>query len=190
MQRCAAHRCPNCMGVVLEEEALWIDHIKRGETRFFQELYQKHRRKLFTLCYRFTRNPVDAEDQLQEIFMRLLEKIDSFRGQSSFATWAHRLAVNHLINFTKGRQFQDAPAEIRDEAIAGDPDLSLILARAIGELPAGFRNVFILHDQEGYRHEEIAALLGCSAATSRSQLSRARLSLREKLKPVLMEMPV
>ena len=116
--------------------------------------------------------------------MRILDKIDTFKGDSSFSTWSHRLTVNHLINFCRKRErrrddyaLDQAPEPVRKE----DPGMGLTLQKAIGELPHGYRNVLILHDQEGFRHEEIAAMMGISPVTSRTQLSRARLALRNKL---------
>ncbi len=173
------------------EEAFWIRQIKCGETRYLADLYERHKARLFSLCLRFTRNPSDAEEQLQEIFMRIMDKIDRFEEKSSFATWAYRLAVNHLINF-KSRHapervgLDEAPEE---QAPAGDPALRMALEKAVAALPEGFRKVFILHDSEGLKHEEIARILGCSAATSRSQLCRARLALRDQLGPLLRKEP-
>ena len=173
----------------MEEETRWITNIKRGQTQYFEPLYQKHYRKLFNLSYRFTGNQSDAEEQLQEIFMRLLAKIKSFRGEANFGTWAHRLAVNHLINFVKRKQHREEPLDPefhtgKEETFIGT-DISLALEKAVQKLPDGFRNVFILHDQEGFKHDEIGRILGCSAATSRSQLCRARMQLRTFLKPIL-----
>lgn len=170
------------------DDAFWVSKIKRGETRYFENIYEQHKGKLYSLCYRFTRNSSDAEEQLQEIFMKLISKIDKFQGKSSFGTWLYRLAVNHLINYTKGDKHREDVAleEVKEEgATRGDPDLSMALRKAVQQLPEGFRKVFVLHDQEGLRHEEIAAILGCSPATSRSQLCRARLALRERLQPML-----
>ena len=172
----------------MEEELVWIKKIKSGETRYFRNLYDKHSGKLFSLCYRFTNNQADAEEQLQEIFMRLLAKIDQFRGDASFKTWAHRLAVNHLINFTNKKKMDYETPELDTKAApVGRPELLMALEQAVSALPDGFRNVFILHDREGFAHEEIAKMLGCSPATSRSQLCRARLALRNLLKPAMME---
>ncbi len=172
----------------MEQELVWVRRIQNGETQYFQQLYQKHHRKLFSLCFRFTKNVQDAEEQLQEIFMRLLDKIGQFEEKSSFSTWLHRLAVNHLLNFVK-REERGAEvlalAEAPEQTTHARPDLSLILRHAVRSLPHGFRTVFVLHDQEGFPHEEIARMLGCSPANSRSQLCRARLALREKLNPYL-----
>lgn len=166
------------------EETVWIQRIKSGDADGFGPLYERHYRKLFALCYRFTGNPADAEEQLQEVFMRILDKIDSFKGDSSFATWAHRLTVNHLINFCRKRDREKDDVhldQIPEPSKREDPGMGLTLQKAIQELPPGYRSVLILHDQEGFRHDEIAAFLGITAVTSRTQLSRARLSLRNKL---------
>lgn len=172
-------------GVSLGEEKVWIEKIKAGQPEFFRALYDRHHRKLFALCYRFTGNIADAEEQLQEVFMRILDKIDTFKGDSSFSTWSHRLTVNHLINFCRKRDrrqddyaLEHAPEPSRKI----DPGIGLTLEKAIGELPHGYRNILILHDQEGFKHDEIAQMMGISAVTSRSQLSRARLALRNKLR--------
>lgn len=172
-------------GARLGEEAVWIRHIKEGRPEFFQPLYDRHHRKLFALCYRFTGNLADAEEQLQEVFMRILDKIDSFKGDSSFSTWSHRLTVNHLINFCRKRDRNKDDLvldQIPEPSKKEDPGMGMTLQKAIKELPTGYRNVLILHDQEGFRHDEIAGFLGISAVTSRTQLSRARMSLRTKLR--------
>lgn len=174
--------------LVIEEELIWIKKINAGDNAPFRQLYAKHHSKLFALCYRFTRSRSDAEDQLQELFMKILAKGSSFRGQSSFTTWLYRLATNHLINFQSRRRDYAQTSLVGQEPEATserDVPLSLILKRALAELPEGFRNVFILHDQAGFNHGEIAKILQITASTSRSQLSRARLALRELLRPLL-----
>lgn len=178
----------------MEDEVVWIRKIKKGDTRFFRKLYDKHHRKLHSLCFRFTRNPEDAEEQLQEVFMKVLSKIDQFREESSFGTWVYRLTVNHLINFEKGNRKHRGQESLVEDTVFGretrQSDLALALDRAVAALPDGFRHVFILHDREGFRHEEIGRILGVSPATSRSQLCRARMALRDQLKPDLMEASV
>lgn len=171
----------------MTDEISLINRVRKGDTEAFRALYQLHYRKLYSLCYRFMGRHEDAEEQLQEVFMRLLQKIDQFRGESGFATWAYRLATNHLLNSKRGRKQDEVPLSemVEEQGEGRDPDLSMILDRAVAQLPDGFKTVFILHDREGFRHDEIGEILGISAATSRSQLSRARLALREKLKPIL-----
>ena len=166
----------------LEEEYLWIEKIKKGDTDQFAHLYTKHYKTVYSLCYRFTNHAHDAEEQLQEIFIRALKKVELFKGNSRFSTWLHRLAVNHLINFKKGQRPQSSLELVSEaEGTRSTSDLKMALERAISKLPEGFKTVFILHDREGFKHEEIAEILECSPATSRSQLCRARLALRETL---------
>ncbi len=167
------------------EEVHWIQRIRAGERDYFTRLYKKYDKKLFALCLQFTRNHADAEEQLQEIFLRVIANIDSFRERSSFSTWITRVSVNHLNNFLK-RRVQEWEQLPEDSAVDRDPMnntiLSLSIEREIQQLPEGFRQVFILHEQLGYKHEEIGQILEIGASTSRSQLSRARLLLREKLR--------
>ena len=172
----------------MQEEITWIRQIQRGDTDKFRLLYAKHQQRLWSLCWRFTCNVQDAEEQLQEIFMRVLRKLPKFQEKSSFSTWLYRLAVNHLINFkNRKKEGETILPEEHDRERFADPDLSLALMHAINELPPGYRQVFILHDQEGYGHDEIAKILNISAGTSRSQLYRARVALRERMKPTLQE---
>lgn len=169
------------------QELDWIREIKRGNTEYLEPLYEAYHGRIFALCLRFTRNRSDAEEQLQEIFMRILAKIDSFAERSSFSTWIYRLATNHLINFTnkgKGREEINLEEAPEGRALGRDHDLAMALRKAVADLPEGFRKVFILHDQQGLKHDEIGDILGISPATSRSQLCRARLALREVLKPL------
>ena len=171
----------------MTQEHSIIDRVRKGDSEAFQALYQLHYRKLYSLCYRFTGRHEDAEEQLQEVFMRLLHKIDQFRGESGFATWAYRLATNHLLNAKRGKKHEEIPLSemVENQGHNSDPDLAMILDKAVAQLADGFKSVFILHDREGFKHDEIGEILGISAATSRSQLSRARLALREKLKPLM-----
>lgn len=168
----------------MTDERVWINRIKKGESHHFSLLYDAHKERLFHLCYRFTGNHHDAEEQLQEVFIRLIQKIDRFEGKSSFVTWSHRVATNHLLNFKRDNKASAEQAlESVDEPLTRDRDgsLKLMLQKAVNALPDGFRKVFLLHDKEGYRHDEIGDMLGISAATSRSQLARARLALRKSL---------
>jgi RNA polymerase sigma-70 factor (ECF subfamily) len=183
------------MSMPNSEEIQWINKIKAGEASFFTKLYGRYHGRLYALCYQFTRNSADAEEQLQEIFLKILAKIEGFRQESTFATWASRLAVNHLINFQNRRRdtmFEQLDESRHLEQTDSGPsqELSLSLAKAILELPAGYRQIFILHEQLGLTHVEIAELLEITAATSRSQLCRARLTLKEMLTdhPVEVEM--
>lgn len=154
----------------------------------FRELYRQHVGRVFALCLRLTGDSRDAEERTQDVFVRLWDKLRTFRGESAFSSWLHRLAVNVVLNerrTTKRREQRVAPATdpATLERPRGNPTegLSIDLERAIAELPDGAREVFVLFDIEGYGHAEIAALVGIAEGTSKAQLFRARQLLREKL---------
>jgi RNA polymerase sigma-70 factor (ECF subfamily) len=143
-----------------------------------------------------TGNTAEAEDLAQEAFLQLFRKISTFRGESAFSTWLHRLAVNVVLMHLRKRGLQqvslDEVDNSQDEPVKrdyGDNDRRLIgsvdrigLQRAIAELPPGYRTVFVLHDVEGYEHNEIAEIMNCSVGNSKSQLHKARMKLRERLR--------
>lgn len=158
----------------------------------FEDLYRKHYRRVYSICLRMTGNMAEAEDLTQEVFIQLHRKIGSFRGEAAFTTWLHRLTVNQVLMHFRKRSVRselttddgEMPDSIDPETI--NPEAMPIVDRiglesAIAQLPNGYRTVFVLHDVEGYEHEEIAKLLGCSAGTSKSQLHKARLKLRRLL---------
>lgn len=155
----------------------------------FDRLYERYHQRIFGLCYRFTGNSADAEEMLQEAFLRMLHKVRQFDGRSAFSTWFYRLTMNALLNEKRHRSrrpaLQAEDASLEPQAPVSDPDLRMALERALGALPDGYRQVFVLHDQEGFDHSEIAEILGCSVSNSKSQLSRARAALRQKLSGVL-----
>jgi len=164
----------------------------RGDMEAFEALYERHYRRVYSLCLRMVANPTEAEDLTQEVFIQLFRKLGSFRGESAFTTWLHRLTVNHvLMHFRKrGVRLEQTTeeGEMHDVVQAGSerpqamPVVDRIaLDKAIAELPPGYRSVFVLHDVEGYEHEEIGRLLGVSVGTSKSQLHKARMRLRELL---------
>lgn len=153
------------------------------------DLYKRYNQRVYSVCLGMTRNPSEAEDLTQEVFIHLLRKIGSFRGESQFSTWLHRLTVNLvLMHFRrKARLKEQLPADAdKTFPLAPDPPRSHIadviaLRSALAALPSGCRAVFVLFDIAGYKHDEIAKLLGCSAGTSKSQLHRARVKLRQSL---------
>src|SRR5262249_8850444 len=158
----------------------------------FEDLYRKHYRRVYSICLRMTGNVAEAEDLTQEVFIQLHRKLDSFRGESAFTTWLHRLTVNQvLMHFRKRSVRSELTTDDGDIPDSIDPDTvnpeampivdRIGLENAIAQLPAGYRSVFVLHDVEGYEHEEIARILGCSAGTSKSQLHKARMKLRRLL---------
>ncbi|MFQ3640376.1 MAG: RNA polymerase sigma factor, partial [Chloracidobacterium sp.] len=158
----------------------------------FEALYRQHYRRVYAICLRMTGNPNDAEDLAHEVFMQVLRKLDSFRGEAAFTTWLHRIAVNQvLMHFRKksnrvesvteeGEMPEDVtPVMIRQSQTPLVDKLALL--SAVKKLPRGYRTVFILHDLKGYEHEEIGGLLGISAGTSKSQLHKARARMQELL---------
>jgi RNA polymerase sigma-70 factor (ECF subfamily) len=160
-----------------------------GYMQAFAELYKRHHKRVLSLCLRMTRNLAEAEDLAQEVFLHLLRKAGSFRGESAFTSWLHRLTVNHvLMHFRKLRvrlEQTTEDGEMLSQTVLGTEDPRtmpvfnrLALKKAIAKLPAGYRRVFQLHDIEGHDHDEIARLLGCAIGTSKSQLHKARRTLR------------
>jgi len=158
----------------------------------FEALYERHHRRVYSLCLRMVANATEAEDLTQEVFVQLFKKIGSFRGESAFTTWLHRLTVNHvLMHFRKrGVKMEKTTeegeiGEIQDiiQSVSERPRFvdRIALDKAIKELPPGYRTVFVLHDIEGFEHEEVADMLGVSVGTSKSQLHKARMRLRELL---------
>jgi RNA polymerase sigma-70 factor (ECF subfamily) len=167
-----------------------------GDHQAFTQLYSLHKRRIYSLCLRMVGNVAEAEDLTQEAFLQLHRKIATFRGDSAFSTWLHRLAINVVLMQLRKKglsliSLDEAmePAEDSPSRSFGGPDLALTgaidrlaLERAIADLPAGYRLIFILHDVEGFEHNEIAAMLDCSIGNSKSQLHKARLKLRDALR--------
>jgi RNA polymerase sigma-70 factor (ECF subfamily) len=163
-------------------------------------LYHTYKQRIYRQCFRIVQNQADAEDLTQEVFLRLFQKVDSFRGQSRFSTWLHRLTFN-LVLMELRKQHRRPVASVSLTAVKGSEDdlggrpgreriiqvsANPLLERvnleiALAQLPSGYRKIFILHDAEGYRHDEIAQFLGISEGTSKSQLHKARYRLRALL---------
>jgi RNA polymerase sigma-70 factor (ECF subfamily) len=162
-----------------------------GDEQAFEKIYRRYHHRVYCLCLRMTRDVTQAEDLAQDVFIQLLRKINTFRSESSFSTWLHRLAVNQvLMHFRrpiekKERTTDDGMMPVRIAPGTSLNRLSVIdrisLEAAISDLPRGYRLVFTLHDIEGYEHEEIARMLGCAIGTSKSQLHKARMRLRSLL---------
>jgi len=177
-------------------EAEAIERAKQGDAEAFESLYHLHKRRVYSLCLRMTANTAAAEDLTQEAFLQLFRKIGTFRGESAFSTWLHRMAVNVVLMQLRKKGLAVVPLEetiesedesprkepgAEDVRLAGSID-RLQLEHAIAALPPGYRAVFLLHDVEGYEHNEIARIVGCSIGNSKSQLHKARMKLRELLK--------
>jgi len=177
-------------------EAEAIERAKQGDAEAFESLYHLHKRRVYSLCLRMTGNPASAEDLTQEAFLQLFRKIATFRGESAFSTWLHRMSVNVVLMQLRKKNLPVVPIDETadtdeesprkepggpDERLTGSID-RLRLQRAVDELPPGYRTIFVLHDVEGYEHNEIAGMIGCSIGNSKSQLHKARLKLRELLR--------
>lgn len=164
-----------------------------GDMVAFEEIYQRHHRRVYSICLRMLQNPYEAEDLTQDVFIQLYRKIGSFRGDSAFTTWLHRMTVNQVlmhfrkrnVKFEKTTEEGETPVQIvpgTENALKMPVVDKIALENAIDQLPTGYKNVFVLHDVEGFEHEEVANILGCSVGTSKSQLHKARLKLRKLLK--------
>ena len=165
-----------------------IDSAQRGDSAAFEQLYRIHTGRVYALCLRMTRNSAEAEDLTQEVFVRTWQKLTSFRGESAFSTWLHRLTVNLVLSNRRSHNRRAARETTTDnlnkfdrEGLSVPPGMSADLESAIAQLPVGARRVFVLHDVEGYRHHEIAAMMGLAVGTTKAQLHRARRLLREVL---------
>jgi RNA polymerase sigma-70 factor, ECF subfamily len=179
-------------------ETQLIARAQRGDEAAFAVLFEVHKRRVYSLCLRMTGNTAEAEDLTQEAFLQLFRKISTFRGEAAFSTWLHRLAVNVVLMHLRKKGLQLVSLDETDDA-QGEPvkrdygrdDQRLVgsidrmsLTRAIEELPPGYRTVFVLHDIEGYEHNEIAEIMGCSVGNSKSQLHKARMKLRDLVQEV------
>jgi RNA polymerase sigma-70 factor, ECF subfamily len=179
-------------------EAEAIGLAQRGDAAAFEHLYRLHSRRVYCLCLRMVGgNAAQAEDLTQDAFLQLFKKIQSFRGDSAFSTWLHRITVNAVLMRLRKKSHVVASIEEmneRHDEVGGQPwepgvpDLRLNgvidrlnLERAIAQLPPGYRTMFVLHDIQGYEHEEIARIRGCSVGNSKSQLHKARTRLRQLL---------
>jgi RNA polymerase sigma-70 factor, ECF subfamily len=175
-----------------------IDLLKVGDPKGFEFLYRLHKRRVFTLCLRLAGNHAIAEELTQEAFLLVFRRIGTFRGDSAFSTWLHRLTVNVVFMYIRQQHSRIVPQasleqtdfeeneSLRDRIGGPDPVLSrsidrIALENAIARLAPGYRIVLVLHDIEGYEHQEIADLLNCSVGNTKSQLHKARLKLRTLL---------
>jgi len=165
-----------------------IARVRAGDAVAERQLYDAHVDRIYRLAYRLAGDDDLAQDFTQETFIRAFERIEGFRGEAAFGTWLYAIATSVTLNgLRKVKRFRKREADLDDAAAIGalstdaDPDLKEKLASAVGELPLKYRTVFVMHDVEGYTHEEIGAALGVPAGTSKAQLSRARARLREAL---------
>ncbi len=157
-----------------------------GDHQAFERLYRSSVARIHSLVRRMAGDEV-ADDLTQEVYIRAWQKLSTFRGEASFSTWLHRLAVNHVLSrraTLARRRERQVPADGVLDGVGvgpGTPGLRMDFEAAIGRLPERARDVFLLYDVEGYTHEEIAEMMGVSTGTSKSQLHRARMILRKHL---------
>jgi RNA polymerase sigma-70 factor (ECF subfamily) len=173
-----------------------IGRAQQGDSDAFADLFHAHKAQIFSVCLRMTNNAAEAEDLTQDAFLQVFRKIATFRGDSAFSTWLHRIAVNTVLMHFRKRSLCQVSwdehysngdgAKIRreygtkDNRLAGCLD-RVALAWALNELPQGYRTIFLLHEVVGYQHQEIAKLRGCAVGTSKSQLNKAKRRIRELL---------
>jgi len=164
----------------------------QGDMAAFEEIYKRHHRRVYSICLRMLQNASEAEDLTQDVFIQLYRKISSFRGDSAFTTWLHRMTVNQVLMHFRKRTVKyektTEAGETPDQIVSGTGNPhkmqivdKIALDNAIEQLPTGYKNVFVLHDVEGYQHGEIATMTGVAEGTSKAQLFRARRLLREAL---------
>jgi len=167
--------------------------LSEADRQAFHELYLKYYRRVYSICFRMTQNTSESEDLTQEVFIHLFRTIGSFRGNSAFTTWLHRLTVNHVLMYFRKRrvrpEFTTEDGKLPLQIAAGTNDLSrmkvvdrILLSEVMAKLPGGYREAVVLHDIEGLEHNEIAAMRGRTAGTSKSQLHKARVMLRQLIK--------
>jgi RNA polymerase sigma-70 factor, ECF subfamily len=170
-----------------------VERCRLGEAGAFEELYRQHGPRIYGMACRMTGSASDGEELLQEVFLLVHRKLGSFKGESSLGTWIYRIATNCCLDFLRSRQHrQQRSTESLDDMLpvrgsgtgvpAGFKIDRIDLERAILQLPAGYRAAFLLHDVEGFDHAEVAAQLGIAEGTSKSQVHKARLKLRELLR--------
>jgi len=168
-----------------------VERARRGDVDAFEQLYRLHAGRVYALCLRLAADPVVARELTQDTFVKAWEALPRFRADASLTTWLHRIAVNALLERRRGEKRRSARVSLSEDEDAAEkivgvvaaPDVAtaIDLERAVGALPPGVRRAFVLHDVEGYTHEEIAAMTGLAAGTLRAQLHRARQLLMRAL---------
>ena len=180
----------------VETERSLVQRARSGDEQAFAALFQSHKKRVYSVCLLMTKDIAEAEDLTQEAFLQVFRTVGSFRGESAFSTWLYRVAVNTVL--MKLRRRKSPPIVSLDEPVSselpslrrdvGKADLQLngavdriTLRRAMQELPEGCRQIFALHEVEGYQHHEIAKMLDCSIGNSKSQLHKAKMKMRDLL---------
>jgi len=174
---------------VSRPDAELVARCRAGDSDAFEALYREHSPRLFALARRMTGSPHEGEDLLQEIFLQVHRKLDSYRGDSALGTWLYRLAVRQCLDFLRSRQgrMRAASSELDENghympSTRETPGARIDIERAVARLPEGCRVAFVLHDIEGLEHRQISEMLGVSEGTSKSQVFKARTKLRAMLK--------
>jgi RNA polymerase sigma-70 factor (ECF subfamily) len=171
------------------DEQQLIGRIQAGDSAAERQFFETYADRIHRIVYRFVGDPEAAQDCVQETFIRAFDRMGTFRGESALGTWLGSIAVSVALNALRGRKRDEkryAPWEAAETVAApsgrrSEPDLKSRLHAEIDQLPEGYRMVFLLHDVEGYTHEEIGAMLGVQSGTSKAQLFRARARLRDRL---------
>jgi RNA polymerase sigma-70 factor (ECF subfamily) len=171
-------------------EAELVARSRKGDEEAFEAIYRQHAARIYSLASRMCGSAEDGEDLLQEIFVQVYRKLDSFQGNSAFGTWLYRLALNHCLDYVRSRRAKmskmtdtlDREGALEPVALGDTPVARLDLERAIERLPEGCREAFVLHDIEGFDHKEVGKLLGVAEGTSKSQVFKARMKLRAVLR--------
>ena len=180
-----------------DSDRVLVARARQGDEEAFAALFDLHKRRVYSLCLRMTGDVVEAEDLAQDAFIQVFRKLATFRGDATFSTWLYRVVVNTVLMKFRRRRLRpvslDEPVRLESSFVQRDvsrDDLDLLgavdriaIQRAVEELPPGCRTIFLLHEMEGYEHQEIARLLRCSVGNSKSQLHKARLKMRQLLFP-------
>jgi RNA polymerase sigma-70 factor (ECF subfamily) len=184
---------------VTDTDIALVERAKGGDDAAFEELYVRHKQRAYSVCLRMTRDPTEAEDLTQEVFLKLYRKLNTFRGDSAFTTWFHRLVINTVLMHLRKRNgheqisldelIETEDDEFRREIMIKDSHLEFTVERilfheALEQLAPGYRTVLYMHDVEGYEHGEIATVMGTTAGCSKSQLCKARTKLLSALNPL------
>ena len=174
---------------VSRPDAELVARCRAGDSDAFEVLYREHSPRLYALARRMTGSPQESEDLLQDIFLQVHRKLDSYRGDAALGTWLYRLAIRQCLDFLRSRQgrMRAASHPLEEEgtympATRETPGARIDIERAVAQLPEGCRTAFVLHDVEGLEHKQIGELLGVSENTSKTQVFKARLKLRAMLR--------
>jgi len=172
----------------VNQDLEWVNQAKAGDTEAFEQLYRAHSGRVYAVCLRMVKDKTQAEDLVQEAFVRAWQKLNTFRGDSAFTTWLHRLSVNLTLTHLRNQKRRTDKVMSTDDLTPFEKPVNekksgekLDLEAAIASLPEKARQVFVLHEVEGYKHEEIATMMGIASGTTKAQLHRARRMLREAL---------